>query len=320
MSTHNYTRKSVDGNWANPWMGDPDLTDRVKTALPGKTFTIRCHGASLSIVFDDTLTAGEVITLDAEYVAWTPVEPVPVPPQSPQQNFQATAPPTGTDDEDAGYSIGSLWVDTTNDKAYICLDATAASAIWKDTTTVAGVLGTWTGPWVTSTVYAVDDASENQGSSYICISAHTAGATDEPGVGASWQTFWEVVAAAGTTVPPAEVSSTVLASTLGSEYILLPSMTMTPAAGTYKFSFSGSGAVVDNTQLAWIALFKDGTLVQHTERQIGIGGTHDHAPLSLPLSTQAVLTVNGSEAVETRYKSSDGEVFTVHDRSLIRGT
>jgi hypothetical protein len=54
-------------------------------------------------------------------------------------NLAAAAPPGETDDSDpAGYGVGSLWLDTTNDKAYICLDATNGSAVWKDITGAAG--------------------------------------------------------------------------------------------------------------------------------------------------------------------------------------
>jgi len=48
-------------------------------------------------------------------------------------NLAASAAPGATDDSDpAGYGIGSLWLDTTADKAYICLDATNGAAVWKE--------------------------------------------------------------------------------------------------------------------------------------------------------------------------------------------
>jgi hypothetical protein len=319
MSTHNYTRKNAGGGYANPGMGDPDLPTLVETALPGKTFVIRCNGAALNIVFDATLTAGEVTTLDAQYTSWTPVVPAPVPTAAPQPNYMATVAPTVTDDEDAGYSFGSCWVNTTTDKAYICTDPSIGAAVWKDQTTVAGVIGTWQGAWVTATVYAVDDAVENGGGSFICISAHTSGATDEPDVGASWETKWDLVAAKGAPATPVEVSATDMVSTTGSSYILLPGMTGTPAAGTYKFTFSSTGETVNKNQVAWYAIFKDGVIVQHTERRASVNG-NQNIDSHLTLHTQAVLAVTGSEVVEVRYKSSGNNAFSVFDRSLIRGS
>ena len=48
------------------------------------------------------------------------------------------------------------------------------------------------------TVYYRGQVVGNGGSSYVCILDHTSSAGDEPGVGGSWTTYWEVVAAAGT--------------------------------------------------------------------------------------------------------------------------
>lgn len=59
----------------------------------------------------------------------------------------------------------------------------------------------WQGPWLTSTPYVVGDGVENDGSSYICISAHTSGSSSEPGVGGSWETYWNLFAARGDTGP-----------------------------------------------------------------------------------------------------------------------
>ncbi len=53
-------------------------------------------------------------------------------------NDSATTAPAATDDSGAGYSVGSLWIDTATDTAYICVDATAAAAIWVDITQSGG--------------------------------------------------------------------------------------------------------------------------------------------------------------------------------------
>ena len=55
------------------------------------------------------------------------------------------------------------------------------------------------GAWTTATAYAVNNLVTNGGSSYIATSAHTSGASTEPGVGGSWETVWIVAADKGDT-------------------------------------------------------------------------------------------------------------------------
>jgi hypothetical protein len=45
-------------------------------------------------------------------------------------NLTATADPLATDDSNDGYSITSIWVNTTTDSAFICADATVSGAVW----------------------------------------------------------------------------------------------------------------------------------------------------------------------------------------------
>lgn len=49
----------------------------------------------------------------------------------PLDKVDATVDPTTTDDTNAGYSVGSRWVNVTDDTAWICVDATASNAVWK---------------------------------------------------------------------------------------------------------------------------------------------------------------------------------------------
>jgi len=48
-----------------------------------------------------------------------------------KSNLAAAVAPTANEDSGDGYAIGSLWLDTTGDTAYICLDATVTAAVWK---------------------------------------------------------------------------------------------------------------------------------------------------------------------------------------------
>ena len=51
-----------------------------------------------------------------------------------QTNLSAEVAPDVTDDSDAGYSIGSVWLDTVADKIYQATDVTPGAALWKDLT------------------------------------------------------------------------------------------------------------------------------------------------------------------------------------------
>jgi len=48
----------------------------------------------------------------------------------PLSKYDATTAPTADDDSADGYSVGSLWIDVTNDRAYVCVDATEGAAVW----------------------------------------------------------------------------------------------------------------------------------------------------------------------------------------------
>jgi len=45
-------------------------------------------------------------------------------------NLSATTAPGVTDDEDSGYGVGSLWINTTADTAYIMADDSSGAAVW----------------------------------------------------------------------------------------------------------------------------------------------------------------------------------------------
>ncbi|MDQ3803274.1 MAG: hypothetical protein M3416_05405 [Acidobacteriota bacterium] len=50
-----------------------------------------------------------------------------------KSNLAASAAPANEDSGD-GYAVGSVWIDTTADDAYVCLDASVGAAVWKKTT------------------------------------------------------------------------------------------------------------------------------------------------------------------------------------------
>ena len=64
-------------------------------------------------------------------------------------NLAAITAPTASDDSGSGYSVGSIWIDTTNDKSYTCVDATASAAVWKETS-----------PTVPTHTHSIDDLTD----------------------------------------------------------------------------------------------------------------------------------------------------------------
>lgn len=61
-------------------------------------------------------------------------------------NLSAAAAPTANDDTGDGYAVGSLWINTTADTVYVCVDNTSTAAVWKqiqetdaDLTALAGL-------------------------------------------------------------------------------------------------------------------------------------------------------------------------------------
>lgn len=45
--------------------------------------------------------------------------------------YEAVTNPTKTNDSATGYSIGSIWVNTTNSTSFLCVDNTVSNAVWK---------------------------------------------------------------------------------------------------------------------------------------------------------------------------------------------
>jgi len=57
--------------------------------------------------------------------------------------FFESVPPTLSDDETAGYSVGSRWIDRSTNRSYICTDATAGAAVWREAGTVSDSYGVY---------------------------------------------------------------------------------------------------------------------------------------------------------------------------------
>ncbi len=92
---------------------------------------------------------------------------------------------------------------------------------------------------------------------------------------------------------------------------LMDSMTITPGAGTYFVTWSGSVTNTNNgVERTWISLYANAAQVTATERSIGANGA-----AYVPAFTQAVITVAAGQAIELRWRVAGG-TSTVHSRRL----
>lgn len=73
-------------------------------------------------------------------------------------NLSGTTAPTSTDDINAGYDVGSFWVDTVADKVYFCVDSTASNAVWIDVT-ASGDTPTFTRTFTLDAPTGTDDVT-----------------------------------------------------------------------------------------------------------------------------------------------------------------
>ena len=71
MTTYNYTRVKnagagydVENENRTDANGQIYLAKEIETALPGKTFKVKCDDTVLDILFDTALTSGQKTTLD----------------------------------------------------------------------------------------------------------------------------------------------------------------------------------------------------------------------------------------------------------------
>lgn len=109
--------------------------------------------------------------------------------------------------------------------------------------------------------------------------------------------------------PSTEVSSTTVVSTSSTTAVLIPSMTITPGAGTYLAFYTGSGQHANNSTLAGYAIYANGVLQERSVQLVG--GTSQSDGASFPVACQCKVTVGTSQAVEVRYarQGGSGNIF-----------
>lgn len=64
----------------------------------------------------------------------------------PKNAYNKSSDPGATDDSAAGYTEGSIWINESDDDAFICVDSTASAAVWTEITDAGGGSGDVVGP------------------------------------------------------------------------------------------------------------------------------------------------------------------------------
>lgn len=92
---------------------------------PGKFVTISAGNASSDYTLtlpDSSGAVGEALVWGTGGVKWKTV---------PTSEKNTSREPNSTDDDTRGHSVGSTWVNTANDKSYICVNNLTNNAIWR---------------------------------------------------------------------------------------------------------------------------------------------------------------------------------------------
>lgn len=112
------------------------------------------------------------------------------------------------------------------------------------------------------------------------------------------------------------VSGTVMDSTTSDIYAVIDSMTSTPVAGTYLVLFSSSARITLPDESGIYGIHVDGTLIPHSERLVFNATGLSLDILSLSIGTQCIASVNGSQAIDVRFRTT-GSTFKIYERSMI---
>jgi hypothetical protein len=103
-----------DFNFTEEILNDVEL----QTELDAGNIRIDISGGGLS-------SSDTVKTLEQSKAIIKPLHDLDI-----KHNLAGIISPVATDDEDSGYSVGSIWVDEVADESFICVDATSTTAVW----------------------------------------------------------------------------------------------------------------------------------------------------------------------------------------------
>lgn len=101
-------------------------------------------------------------------------------------------------------------------------------------------------------------------------------------------------------------------NTSSTSYEVMDSMTLSPASGTYMVWFNTTVVNTTGNADTYISLFAGGVQVATSERLI----EEDNGTNQSIMSTMGVITVDGTQAIDLRWKVSTG-TSTAHAKTLM---
>lgn len=152
-----------------------------------------------------------------------------------------------------------------------------------------------------TTIIDIASATAPASGQILTATSSTVAAWQNPGISAI------------TNVP---ITATTATSTSSTSYITIVGMTTTPASGKYLVTFSSSGSTNNGGNDCDYAIHIDGDIVSHSRRSFAYMGAAHTNDYIVAMHTQAVITVNGSQAINVKYQISNG-TFTLLERSMI---
>lgn len=267
-------------------------------------------------------------------------------------NIAATTDPGVNDDVSVGYTVGSVWINVTLDKGFVCVDSTDGAAVWIQTTSSGATDADAVHDNVAAEISVLTEKVTPVSGDHLLIEDSAAanvkkrvqignlpGATD--GAAIHDDTAAEISAVTEKTAPVAadliliedsaaanakkrvqlgnvplattEVTATGNITTTSATYVTATTMTITPAAGTYLVWFSTSVSNSGgNGAGVDIAIAVAGTVVTASERSTESNRSDE----VFAAATHATAVVNGSQAITAEWLRTTNGTATMRERTL----
>jgi len=307
-TNHVWLTFSVDGsNNVSAWGAEVNTTGTAPTGVPGyiKLATITTVSGSVTGNTDerttthpldeanaDNITSGTLIHeiggLEADVSAYDGLVRIAGGSTSNlKSNFSASAAPSTSDDSGSGYVVGSRWIDTTNDKEYVCLDNTASAAVWTETTGGGG------GATRTMSARMLSNGSQFSSSSY----AYEAGT--------SYHSVYDVLSggssnwtAGASFLLPSDLTS------LDSVHIMIASHSLAPYVATMRVVISAKGDDENTEGGTYGSISSSSWMTSDTGRDWVFWDVSAAIPSSVVADDLLVVTIKNTSSSDIQYVAS----------------